>query len=216
VSFQTLEALTTRSRVVRVNLLPGEFAEARRTRTVRLCLGAGVLVVAGACAAAGVLSAQQVSQAQTGVDAAQTQTRQLQAEQSKYAEVPAVQKELAAAQEVEKTVNSQDVAWYGLLDQVAVSSPADLSLTNLAFSLSSASTTASTSTDVLAVPGVGSVTATGQTRSQEKVAAWLESMAGVPGVGTPTLSDSSLDATTGVVTFTATAPLTADVLLDEQ
>jgi Tfp pilus assembly protein PilN len=218
VSFQTLEGLTVRTRVARVNLLPAGIDEARGARTARLLLAAGVVAVAAACGAAGIISGQHVTEAQDALAAEQAKTAPLRAAQQPYADVPVVQAQLAAAQKVQTTVNAYDVAWYSYLDQVAAKSPQDLSLTSLALSVSTAPTQAgaTTTTDPLATGGIGTMTVTGQTKSQSQVATWMESMATIAGVEAPALSNSALDVATGVVTFNATATLTDDVLQSKQ
>jgi hypothetical protein len=218
VSFQTLEGMTVRTRVARVNLLPDDFADARRERTLRLVLAAGVLVVGAACAGAAVVSAQHVSSAQQSLSAEQAKTAPLQAAQAPYADVPVVTAALAHAREVRSTVDANDVAWYSVLDQVAANSPDDLSLTALAFAVNTGPSTATTTpgADPLAVAGIGTMTVTGQTKSQSQVAGWLDGVATIKGIADPALTSSVLDPTTKVVTFSATGTLTDDILLSKQ
>jgi len=219
VSLQSSEALAVRARVARVDLLPPDIVDARRARRVRFLLAGGVLLVAAACVAAGSTTDRQLTEAQDAVAVEQSRTAQLRAQQAPYAEVPLVLQQLADVQRVSAAVNAYDVPWYSYLDQIAVKSPEDLSLTSLALALAddqSATPDASGSTNPLAVSGVGTLTVGGQTTSQAKVAAWLESMETIPGILAPTLTNSTLDTTNGVVTFTAGATLGADVLQPEQ
>lgn len=218
-SLQTSAELTVRARVARVDLLPPDIVDARRARGVRLLLAGGVLVVAAACVAAGIISEQQLTDAQDAVAVEQSRTAQLRAQQVPYADVPVVLQQLADVQRVSAAVNAYDVPWYVYLDQIAVKSPQDLSLTSLSLTLTGASTAsleAAGTGNPLAVAGVGSLTVAGQTTSQAKVAAWLESMETIPGVLDPTLTNSTRDASNGVVTFTAGATLGDDVLQPEQ
>lgn len=212
-SFQTLEALTVRARVARVNLLPADFAVARRTRRTRLVLGAGVLVVAGLCAGAAVISGQHVSDAQSALSAEQGRTAPLQAAQRPYAEVPKVLAELNSAQQVKKAVDQYDVAWYSYLDRFSTSAPTGVVMTSLAFKVTTGSeSTPAENTNPLAVAGIGTVTVAGQSTSQDLIGTWMDNLTTVDGVTEPTLASSNKDATTGVVSFNAGATLTAAAL----
>jgi len=153
------------------------------------------------------------------LSAEQAKTAPLQAAQAPYAEVPVVTAALAHAREVRSTVDANDVAWYSVLQQVAENSPEDLSLTTLAFAVDGgAASAASTTTDTnpLAVAGIGTMTVTGQTRTQSQVADWLVGVENIDGIVAPTLTSSALDPETQVVTFAATGTLTDDILLSEQ
>ncbi|WP_380256245.1 PilN domain-containing protein [Kineococcus sp. GCM10028916] len=207
-----------RQRVVRVNLLPTEFADSRRIRRIRFMLGAGLVVVLGACGAAAVISGQHVDAAQSALSAEQARTTSLQAEQNTYAEVPEVQTALATAQRVKKTIQANDVAWYSYLDKVASDTPDGVALTTVSFGLADTSTsgTDTTSSNPLAVTGVGTGTFTGQATSLNLVSDWLDQMAEVPGFAGVTLSNNAQDPVSGVMTFNATVALTADALTSSQ
>ncbi|MBB2902843.1 Tfp pilus assembly protein PilN [Kineococcus radiotolerans] len=216
-SFQTLEALAVRTRVARVDLLPRDFADTRRARRVRVLLGAGVLAVAGLCAGAAAVTGGHVTQAQDALATEQSRTAGLRAEQAPYAEVPQVQAALTTAQDVRDAVEQHDVAWYSYLDRVATSSPPEFAMTSLVFTLAEPTETSTAAvTNPLAVPGVGTMTASGQTKSQDTVAAWMDAMATIPGFAAPTLTNSALDPATGVISFTAGVTLTDGVLQSEQ
>ena len=217
-SFQTLEGLTVHTRVARVNLLPDDFADARRGRALRFLLAGGVLAVAAACGAAAVISGQHVSTAEDALGVEQAKTAPLQAAQRPYADVPVVTAALTRARQVESTVEQNDVAWYGVLEQVAANSPENLSLTSLAFTVDATAptTTATTTANPLAVTGIGTMTVTGQTKTQTQVAGWLDGVARIDGITDPTLTSSSFDPEEKVVTFSATGTLTDDILLSEQ
>lgn len=176
-------------------------------------------MVAAACAAGAVISGQHVSEAQDRLAADQARTAPLRAAQQPYAEVPVVQAQLASAEKVRDAVNAYDVAWYEYLDRIAVTSPQGLSFTSLALSVNTEASqpaAAGATVDPLAVTGVGTLTVTGQTKSQGQVAAWLDSVATIPGVATPSLASSALDAANGVITFNATASLTDAILQSKQ
>ncbi|NAZ84611.1 PilN domain-containing protein [Kineococcus indalonis] len=215
-SFQTLEAVATRTSVARVNLLPAEVGSARRGRLLQAGLALGLVGVLGVSAAAYAVTAGHVGTATEALEAEQQRTLQLQQAQRRYVEVPRVLAELETARRVQQDVTSGDVPAYELLDQLAAGAPQDLSLTNVSLDTTAATSTAAstgTPTDPLAVQGVGTLEVTGQTKTQAQVAAWMDQVAGIAGLADPRLSTSTLDPVQGVVTFNATATVTADALL---
>ncbi|WP_369052260.1 PilN domain-containing protein [Kineococcus terrestris] len=215
-SFQTLEAVATRSRVVRVDLLPPEIGQARRDRRVRLALGGALAAVVGVCAGAYVITLGHVAVANDDLAVEQARTAALQAEQAPYAEVPKILAEVETAVSVQQAVSAGDVPWYSYLDQLAAVSPTELSFTSVTMQVTGTSTDATGAVaDPLQQPGVASVTVAGQTTSQTKVADWLDAVAGIPGVADPTLSSSTFDPGTDVVTFDAGLTLT-DAALSAQ
>ncbi|WP_432498594.1 PilN domain-containing protein [Kineococcus auxinigenes] len=214
-SFQTLEAVASRTAVVRVNLLPGEFAEARKAKQLRLALAGSLVVVLGACAGAYGITAGHVAAADEALAAEQARTPALLAEQEPYAEVPTVLKQVEDAVQVREAVAQGDIPWYSYLDQLAAVAPTELSFTSLNLQLTTTAD-AGASADPLQAAGVARIAVVGETKTQGKVADWLDAVAGVPGVADPRLSSSTLDPSTGVVTFNADMTLTADALLGEQ
>lgn len=215
-SFQTLEAVAAGTRTVRVNLLPPEYTKARGTRRLRIALVAAVVLVSGACGAAGVISAGHVSDAQAGLDAEQSRTSTLRAAQAPYAEVPTVLEALAKAQAVQTQVQSSEIPYYRYVDLFAANAPADLSYTSLAMTTNAVGANASTTADPLAAAGIASVTVSGTTKTQDQVATWLDQVDTIPGVTGATLLNSSRSDTDGTVTFNAAATLTNDALLRQQ
>jgi Tfp pilus assembly protein PilN len=215
-SFQTLEAVAARTAVVRVNLLPGEIAEERRTRRLRAGLAGSLVVVLGACAGAYVLTIGHVAAADDALVAEQAKTAPLLAAQEPYAEVPAVLKQVETAVALQKTVAQGDVPWYSYLDQLAAVAPAGLSFTSLNVQVSVADASATASADPLQPAGVATITVVGETTAQNTVADWMEAVAAIPAVQDPRLSSSVLDPASGVVTFNADMTLSADALLGEQ
>ncbi|WP_380156695.1 PilN domain-containing protein [Kineococcus sp. R86509] len=215
-SFQTLEAVAAGTRTVRVNLLPPEYTKARGTRRLRIALVAGVVLVAGACGAAGVISAGHVSDAQAGLDAEQSRTSTLRAAQAPYAEVPAVLEALSKAQAVQTQVQSSEIPYYRYVDLFAANTPADLTYTSLAMTTNAASTVTSTTADPLAAAGIASVTVSAVAKEQSQIATWMDQVNTIPGVTGATLLSSSLNTDDGTVTFNATATLTDDALLRQQ
>ncbi|MEZ0163695.1 PilN domain-containing protein [Kineococcus sp. LSe6-4] len=216
-SFQTLEAVATRQRTVRVDLLPPEIAAARRSRGVRAGLGAALLLVVVAAGAGYAITLGHVDEANAALSVEQSRTPGLQAAQEPYAEVPKVYAQLAELQAVKESVTANDVAWYRHVDDLTAAAPAGTAFTSVVFALNDASqTVAAGSTDPLAVDGIGTLSVNGQTSSQAAVADWMDGISRTTGLTDARLSSSTLDPQTGLVSFTTTATVTADALSHRQ
>ncbi|GAB3598976.1 hypothetical protein GCM10027586_01410 [Kineococcus gypseus] len=213
-SFQTLEAVAARTRVVRVDLLPRDFEVARRGRLLRAGLGVALAGVVGFAATAYAVTAGHVDAANQSLATEQTRTAQLQAEQAPYAEVPAVIAQVEAVRAVQSELAASDVPWYAYLDQLAAGAPEDLQMTSVELASSSAAEQlpVAAAADGSIVPTVGLLTVTGETISQDKVADWMDQVAGIDGLSNPVLTTSTRAEDTGVITFTATATVTGDAV----
>ena len=214
-SFQTLDALTVRRGVARVDLLPAEIGEARRFKRLQRGLAAALLGVVALSGAAYVITAGHVTSAEEALAAEQAKTPALLAEQQPYAEAPKVIEQVEAVARMQMEAAAYDVAWYGYLDALATRAPAGLDLTTLSFVITPPAVGGAPVTDPLAVPGIGTLEVTGKTRSQDKVATWMEQLATVPGITSPALSSSTLETESGVITFNTKATLT-DAALQSQ
>lgn len=220
-SFQTLQDVTTRTAVARVDLLPEGLDDARNFRRVQLGLGLALTVVVGLVGAAYVIGAGHVTQAEDALATEQSRTVQLQAQQARYGDVPAIDREVAAAESAQRAVTAFDVSWFAMLNSIAENTPANTSITSLTVALDPAATApggagAVAATDPLGVQGVGSVSLIGSTVSQDKVASMLEGLARVPGLAHPLVSTSTYAADSGVVTYDTSATITHDALLNQQ
>ncbi|WP_432547101.1 hypothetical protein [Kineococcus sp. SYSU DK004] len=216
-SFQTLEAVATRTAVVRVDLLPPDVDEARGERRLKVGLGVVLAGVVGLAAAAYGMTAGHVGAAEEALAAEQDRTLQLQRAQDEYAEVPQVLAQLQAAQKVQADVSAYEVPLYAYLDRLAGAAPEDLTYTSVAFRVVPP-TAGETPTvvDPLSVPGIGTLTVTGETSTQSRIAEWMDGVSAIGGLADPRLTNSVLDQTSDTVTFNATATLTDDALLGEQ
>ena len=220
-SFQTLQELTVQASVARVNLLPDGLDDARNFRKLQLGLGAVLVGVVGVVGAAYVVGTGHVTSAEDALAAEQVRTTQLQSEQRRYADVPKVEAQVTAAEQAQVAVNAYNVNWYSMLDAVAANSPETSSMESLSLALDATAIAPGGAgtvepSDPLGVAGVGTVTLTGSTISQDKVAAVLEGLARVPGLAHPLLSNSTYAADTGVVDYSTTATITHDALLNKQ
>lgn len=205
----------------RVNLLPPEVFARRAVRRVQrsgAAAAAGALVLVAA--AWGVGSAQQGAE-QERLDAANARVQALQAEQAKYAAAPEVIKQVELAKTARAQALGQDVAWYSYVDSLTRALPAGAWLAEVQTTLTPAGAVATTGTPVSPGTAIGSVSISAKSLTYEDVAAYLDALAGVPGVSGAYLTASTQDDATGtpVVTFSVTAEVTSDALshrFDEQ
>ena len=196
----------------RVNLLPPEIAAGRRVRRVKMGLGAGLALTAGAVALGYVAAAGSVGDANAELAAASMQGDTLRVEAAKYSDVSAVYARTAAAEAMLTEAMGEEVRYSQFLSDLALSIPEQVWLKNLTFS-QSATPAAVGSTE----PGIGTVTVSGVGFNHDDVALWLESLAGQKGYTNPYFSSSteSLIGSRTVVDFTSTATLTSDALSRE-
>lgn len=212
-SFQTLEAVATRAVVPRVDLLPAEFEDGRRSRRLRAALGLALAVVVAASGAGYAITVGHVGDAQDQLSREQARTSVLQAAQKPYAEVPAVRQQLQNAKKVQEAVTANDVSWYAYLDRVASTAPAGVSFSSTTFQLTPADgSSTGASVDPLTVSGIGTATFVGQTKAQTDVAAWLDAVVTIPGFTGAALTNSTYDQSTGLITFNASVTITSAAL----
>lgn len=199
----------------RVNLLPPEIQAEARFRRTRMLLS---LVVVGAVAATAglyVMASNQVSAASDDLANAQATQVTLKAEAAKYADVPKVYAQVAAAQQQLTLAMGQEVRYSFVLN--------DLSLTmghvngvwldNLTVAQSVDDPASSKS--VLGNPSIGSITFTGKAVNHNDVAAWLDALAKTPYYEDPYLSNSAMNQKIGDQTvdgFSSSVSLTAKAL----
>lgn len=220
---EPLVSLVEWAPVPRVNLLPPEVLDVRRFRAVKWRLAlAGVATLA--LVAGGVYWAQRgVGAAQDELDVTQGRTTVLRAQESTYAQVPQVLGQLEAASAARQRALGPDVLWYRFLSDVALATPANVSLTTLAVTLTAgdptsgaASASASgTSADPLVPTGIGTLTVTGTGKGYPDVAAWLQSIVAVTGLDASTLQNATRtndSGAAGTVTFNTTVVVTPDAL----
>jgi Tfp pilus assembly protein PilN len=211
----------------RVNLIPEQVAvEARTQMAKRVCIAAvagSAVVVAGLF----VVANSQVSSAQDQLDAATAQSAALAAEATKYADVPRVNAQLAAATQQQATAMGAEVRWSSVLYSLAIATPNGVSLdsftaiVNAAAPGAAAATPTSTgqsSTSILGNPGIGTMTFTGTATDQPHVATFLDKLTNASGVIDPfastvaAASSSETNLKDKTVSFSSTATITSDAL----
>jgi len=208
--------------MARVNLLPPEVAEVRRFRRVQYGLGGAVLAAIGVVILLLVLAAGSVSSAQQQVDKKQAEQAQLQGRLTKFNGVRQVYARVAQDDAQLRSALSGEVQLSHYLNDLSLTVPQNVWLTNLSVTLDVGGGTGSAAAagagagagGAVARPGIGTLTATGSAFAHEDVANWLETLGRQKGFADAYLS-SSTEAFIGprrTVTFSSSATVTAAAL----
>lgn len=210
----------------RVNLMPEVVAAEARVHRARLVLVgatvASVLVVVGLY----LVGSGAVSQSQDRLDTATAQGASLASEAAKYADVPKVQAQVAAARTQQYQAMGAEVRWSFLLNSLALTIPSGTSLTSFVGTIVNQTPAASSAPgatadpaqsgvlSVLGHPGVGTITYQGEALGYANVAMLLDSQAKQKTLVDPYVSSVTATTTTGSkgLTFSSTATITAAAL----
>ena len=170
----------------RVNLMPEAVAaEARELGAKMVLVGATVasLAVVGGLF---LMAHSSVNAAQDELDAAAAQSAALNAEVTKYADVPKVQSQLTSTRAQVAAALGADVRWSVLLNNLSLTMPAGTSLVTFQGTIKNTVSTGTTTgnpaanaqfTSVLGHPGIGQIQYTGEALGYPQVAAFLDSQA---------------------------------------
>jgi Tfp pilus assembly protein PilN len=214
----TQESVTTLAMLPRVNLLPPEIAAAQRLRAVQAGLGAGVLAALVVVGGLFVVATGQQHGAQSDLDTAKAKGTSLQAEQSKYADVPKVYAQVEARQAQLSQAMGQEIRWSYFLNDLSLTVPAKVWLTDMTVTqdvdgtASAAAAVAPSGASGFPVPGIATIEVKGHAYTHNDVAAWLAALGRQKSVTQPyfTGSTKELIGTDDAVTFTSQATVTDD------
>lgn len=196
---------TTRATALpRVNLLPPEIGEQARFRKVQSGLALAVLAAAGLAGFLYFMAAGAAAEAGRELDATRTTTATLQADAAKYAEVPQVYTQVAAARAQLSQAMGQEIRWSYYLNDLSLHIPKDLWLDRLTVTQNVDATTGTLPTaNPTSSAAVATVTFEGTALEHVDVAAWLRSLMKMQGHYDPyfTRSDRTTIGDTPVVNF---------------
>ena len=204
---------TTLAAMPRVNLLPPEIGEHRRSSQLRLVL-AGVIVVTAAVIAGLYVSADRASQdAAAQLQLEQDRSSAISREAARYAAVPRLENEAQAGETSLRTAMAQEVRWSYFLGDLSSIMPADVWLTSMTMTqpLGGQAPVAALAGPGGSSPGIASLTYAGNGRTYPSIATWLEAQEAI------STSDNSYVTTTAetkigdeeMVEFTTTATINA-------
>ena len=190
----------------RVNLIPDQVAiEARSQTAKKICfatIAASAVVVGGLF----FLANGQVSSAQNQLDTATARSAALAAEATKYADVPRVNAEYAAAQTQLATAMGNEVQWSTVLYNLALSTPQGVSIDSFKATVTGGAggaaaaaptSTQTSSASVLGNAGIGTLDFEGTATDWPHVSSFLDSITRSPGVLDPWATQVTNNAASG-------------------
>jgi Tfp pilus assembly protein PilN len=179
---------------ISADLMPPEVLGERQIKVLRRRILFAVAVVALLCVLGYVYAAVQRHEASNRLADVEAQTSQLQAKQSKYANVTRIQGSVAEAKREIAGLMSQDVDLAALIDQLRVQLPTGMTIGQLEITMDStkdsvaAAASAGTGAVDLDASGrrhIGIVKVAGTARTLSDVAAYLDRLKGLRGVVEP-------------------------------
>jgi Tfp pilus assembly protein PilN len=190
-------------RVARVNLLPPEIEDARRLRRTQGMLAGGLVAVVALLGAGYAYEVHDRHGAERELADVQAQTRRLQTEQAKYADVPKTVAAIDAAELARETAMADDVEWARTLTDFSLSLPARVRFTSLKLTVgpaagttgptgtTSGTTGAATGAAGGATTGAAAGAASGATNGSATGAAAGSATASPGGIGTVAVEGSA-------------------------
>jgi Tfp pilus assembly protein PilN len=194
VSTQTELVAGTRE-VPRVNLMPPEIAEAEHFRRLQLAMGAAVLASVVIVGGLYMHSKDGLSTAKADLANSQSQNTALTSKLNSLNSVKATYAAVQTKRQLLDQAMGQEIRWSYILNDLSMEMPANVWLTSMSASESTAPGTAATTT-ATAMPGaptdaIGAIQFSGIAGSHDDVATWLETLAREKGFAAPTFSNST-------------------------
>ena len=186
-----------------VNLLPPEVRAARGLRNLKRWLALALVAVLVLCLGVFALAKLSKSSADSELAQAQAETRRLQTEEQKYAEVPRVLGALQNATTARSLGMATDIAWSSYYAAVTAVLPTNVSIDSLVVTTQAASgaATVGAAANPLQVASVGQIQFTGRSTTVPNTAAWLDALNGVPGFANAWASSAAITQSQNKTTY---------------
>lgn len=184
-----------------VNLLPPEIRSRRALGRAKVGLAfvlAGVILLV---ALGYVYASLTENRAANELAAAEDEVLALQAQQSRYSEVPQVKGQIAAARQARELSMSTEVLWPDYIRAIQAVTPEGVSLSQLSTEMPSPTVGMSLSTSPLDAAGVGAITFNGTSRTLPDLAGWMDALDAIPGFASATYTTAELTDQEGVVVY---------------
>jgi Tfp pilus assembly protein PilN len=200
---------------IAADLLPLEIVDARRDRRVRRMVLAALAAFVAVLAAWYALTNYQTGQARDALTSAEDAGQAVQRQQRAFAEVVSIQAESRVTREQLASLFATDLRWTRLLGAVESAAPDGVVLTGVSTTITQSSaatggvaavTLPNTTGDKL----VGTVAVSGVALTKPQVAAYLDALGKVKGLGNPILGGATLH--DGKLQFNLQLDLTAAAL----
>jgi Tfp pilus assembly protein PilN len=175
-------ALAGRPPLPAVNLLPPSLGEAAASRALQTKLIAGLVALVALLGAGYLGVAWWKGQAEDRVTAAKAEAQRLAAEKKKFAELLAVERQLAEAQDAKVAATGYELKWPQLFKAMVDTRPEGSVVNSIAGVGMSATEIVSESPNPLVRPGVGRMTVVLTVPSLEAAAQWVVTLNATPGL----------------------------------
>lgn len=176
-----------------VSLLPSEFRDAARNRSIRRAFAGGVLaavLIAGAATAGAVTLA---SAAQSRVDSATTDAQALSAQVAKFKDVQTLQQSIAVGDAAVKVGSSTEIDWQAQIQSIEADMPSGYRITGISGDSASPVDAYPQGTSPLELPRAASVQVTVVTSNITTLPPWLRKLRSMPAYADATASVASDD-----------------------
>jgi Tfp pilus assembly protein PilN len=195
---------------IAANLLPMEIVDWRRTRQVRRIVLSALVAVVVLLASWYGLARYQTSTAGNGLNGVERHVENLQKQQGAFADVIGVQTESRAIHAQLSSLLAGDLEWSRLLSALQAAAPRTVHLSGVTGQLLSATTgggsVAAQLPDGAGRKSIGTLTVTGTGSDKPAVAAYVDALAKVPGLGSPLLGGATMQ--DGALQFTVRLDIT--------
>jgi len=212
----SVQSLTRPVLLPRVNLLPPEIAERVRLRKLQGGMVAAIVAAAGVVAALYLAASGHADTAHKQLVVQQAEQTKLQGQVAQLQNVSTVYAQVAARESMLRTAMGQEVQWSHYLNDLSLSLPTNVWITNLGITQAGAAgaPAAPAANAALGDPGIGKVSFSGVGLVHADVASWLESLAKEKGYANPYFANSTeaLIGTRKTVNFTSSVTVTKDAL----
>jgi hypothetical protein len=176
---------------ISASLLPPEIVEARRTRKVRRAVLLGLAMIATLLAGWFALASLQAVVAVDSHEAAQRDVERLIAQQRAFSEVTQAQAQTRAIEAQLAVLLAGDVRWSRLLTAVRDAAPEGAQLTGVWATLNTEGA-AGPAPGTGATGTIGTLTVSGTAPAKPVIAAYVDALAAVTGVGNPILNTATV------------------------
>ncbi|GEA82266.1 PilN domain-containing protein [Cellulomonas uda] len=180
-----------------VNLLPPEVRAARGLQSIKRWLVIALLVVVALCALVWLLAQSVASNAQSDLENAQRETARLTQEQTKYAEVPRVQAQLAEAVRARQIAGSTDILWKQYFDAIAAVLPEGASMDSFAITGSTPMEGPGAAAHALQGASIGNIAFAARSVSVPDVSALMDALDSIPGLADSFVTSVQITETEG-------------------
>ena len=193
-----------------VNLLPPEIRSRRDLGRVKVRLGIGLVVLLLALLGAFGYAILAERTAAAELQLVQDEVARLQAEQARYAEVPQVKGQIAAALSGRELAMSTEVLWSDYLRAVQSVAPDGWVLTSLTTAMPTPVTLPVGPTNPLGGSSVGSISFTGRATTLPDIAAWSDALDSIPGFSDAYFTSAEITDESGVVFYSVASTVQVD------